>query len=81
LPHEQCVELIAEASGTQFDPRVVEVFLQIEDRIRQLAEQYQNADKSSESSDLGSAGQQTRRDVTPWLNQTEALVERAVRDH
>lgn len=46
LPHEQCVSLIAEASGTQFDPRLVEVFLQIEDRFRQLADQMQPAGES-----------------------------------
>ena len=42
LPHEQCVVLIAEAAGTQFDPRVVEVFLQLEDRFRRLSEQFQS---------------------------------------
>jgi HD-GYP domain-containing protein (c-di-GMP phosphodiesterase class II) len=84
LPHEQCVELIAEASGTQFDPRVVEVFLQIEGRIRQLAEQYQDADSGSASSDRRlavSAGEESRRDATAWLDETEALVERAANDH
>jgi putative two-component system response regulator len=49
LPHEQCVALIAEASGTQFDPRLVEVFLQIEDRFRQLADQLQSAADSYQS--------------------------------
>ena len=42
LPHEECVRLIAEAAGSQFDPRVVEVFLQIHDRFHQLADQFQN---------------------------------------
>ncbi len=84
LPHEQCVELIAEASGTQFDPRVVDVFLQIEGRIRHLAEQYQDAGNSPPPSDPGrcvSAGVPARRDATAWLDETEALVERATNDH
>jgi HD-GYP domain-containing protein (c-di-GMP phosphodiesterase class II) len=44
LPHEECIRLIAGAAGTQFDPRLVEVFLQIEDRFRQLADQLQTSE-------------------------------------
>ena len=47
LPHEQCVAVIADAAGKQFDPRVVDVFLQIEDRFRQLAEQFHAPAESS----------------------------------
>lgn len=47
LPHAQCVILIAEAAGTQFDPRVVEVFLQLEDRFRRLSEQFHTTDDPS----------------------------------
>jgi len=47
LPHKECVRLIAEAAGSQFDPRVVEVFLQIHDRFRQLADQFQNLEQPS----------------------------------
>ena len=36
LTHEQCVDIIAKASGTHFDPRIVEAFVQIEDRFRQI---------------------------------------------
>ena len=39
LPHEQCVAIIAEAAGKHFDPRVVDVFLQIQDRFRQIWQQ------------------------------------------
>jgi HD-GYP domain-containing protein (c-di-GMP phosphodiesterase class II) len=48
LPHEQCVAAIAEAAGTQFDPRVVEVFLQIEDRFRQRAEQFHTPEEEDQ---------------------------------
>jgi HD-GYP domain-containing protein (c-di-GMP phosphodiesterase class II) len=47
LPHEKCVALIAEAAGTQFDPRVVEVLLQMEDRFRRLADQFHTTEESS----------------------------------
>ncbi len=49
LPHEECIRLIAEAAGTQFDPRVVEVFLENEDRFRQLADQFEIIEQSSAS--------------------------------
>jgi HD-GYP domain-containing protein (c-di-GMP phosphodiesterase class II) len=45
LPHDECVRLIAGAAGTQFDPRLVEVFLQMEDRFRQLADQLQTLEQ------------------------------------
>jgi response regulator RpfG family c-di-GMP phosphodiesterase len=43
LPHPECVATIAKAAGTHFDPRVVEVFLEIEDRFRQISQQFQTA--------------------------------------
>ena len=49
LPHELCVAKIAEAAGTHFDPRLVDVFLQIEDRFRQIAEQFQASTGSTEA--------------------------------
>lgn len=51
LPHEECVRLIAGAAGTQFDPRVVEVFLQIEDRIGELADQFHAQEQANSSQD------------------------------
>jgi HD-GYP domain-containing protein (c-di-GMP phosphodiesterase class II) len=51
LPHEECVRVIAGAAGTQFDPRVVEVFLQIEERIGQLADQLHAQEQSNSSGD------------------------------
>lgn len=35
--HEKCVRIIREGAGTQFDPQIVEVFLQIESQFRQFA--------------------------------------------
>jgi HD-GYP domain-containing protein (c-di-GMP phosphodiesterase class II) len=49
LPHEECVRLIAGAAGTQFDPRLVEVFLEIEGRFRQLADQLHTSEQPSTS--------------------------------
>jgi len=49
LPHDECVRVIAGAAGTQFDPRVVEVFLKIENRIGELADQFHAQEKSDSS--------------------------------
>jgi HD-GYP domain-containing protein (c-di-GMP phosphodiesterase class II) len=48
LPHEQCVAMIAEAAGTHFDPRVVEVFLEIQDRFQQIWRQFHPETQPSE---------------------------------
>lgn len=39
-PHELVVEMIRNGSGTQFDPHLVDVFLEIEQEFRAIAEQY-----------------------------------------
>jgi cyclic di-GMP phosphodiesterase len=36
FPHAQCVEMIRAGAGTQFDPELVEVFLQIEDQFQEI---------------------------------------------
>ncbi|GAF76744.1 unnamed protein product, partial [marine sediment metagenome] len=40
LPHEECVAIIRDHAGTQFDPHLVEVWLGIESRFRDIARQY-----------------------------------------
>jgi HD-GYP domain-containing protein (c-di-GMP phosphodiesterase class II) len=50
LTHDECVQLIAGAAGTQFDPRIIEVFLQLEDRFRRLSERFNSADEPADSS-------------------------------
>lgn len=37
FPHEQCVAMIREGAGTQFDPELVEVFLRIEKRFQEVS--------------------------------------------
>ena len=40
IPHELCVSMIAEETGRHFDPRLVEVFLQMEEKFHQVARQF-----------------------------------------
>ena len=40
LPHEQCVAIILDQSGKQFDPALVEIFLGIAGEFRRIAEQF-----------------------------------------
>lgn len=37
FPHDKCVSIIREGAGTQFDPQIVEIFLQIESEFRKYA--------------------------------------------
>jgi HD-GYP domain-containing protein (c-di-GMP phosphodiesterase class II) len=47
FPHEKVVAMIRGGAGTQFDPRLVEVFLEIEQEFREIAEQYAAAARLS----------------------------------
>jgi putative two-component system response regulator len=40
LPHEEAVQIIIEAKGTQFDPAVVDAFLEVKEVFRQIALRY-----------------------------------------
>ncbi len=42
MPHEAAVQLIAQGRGTHFDPDVVDAFLHVQDRFRQIAEDYRD---------------------------------------
>jgi putative two-component system response regulator len=45
LPHEKAVEIIAEAKGLQFDPDVVDAFLQVKENFRSVALKYADLKK------------------------------------
>ena len=47
FPHEECVRLIREGSGTQFDPELVQIFLSIEADFAEIARRFAAADKSA----------------------------------
>lgn len=40
LPHEKCVEIIRNEAGKQFDPGLVDAFLKVQSRFRDIARQY-----------------------------------------
>ncbi|MDO8630406.1 MAG: HD domain-containing phosphohydrolase, partial [Phycisphaerales bacterium] len=43
LPHDKCVAIIREGAGTQFDPRIVEIWLTVASKFRDIAERYSNS--------------------------------------
>ena len=47
FPHEKVVAMIRNGAGTQFDPSLVEVFLEIEQEFREIAELYAAAGRQS----------------------------------
>lgn len=62
FPHEKCVKLIAEASGTQFDPEITDVFLTVAGKFREIAERFGDlASQSVEDSATGSVRAPVRR--------------------
>ena len=46
FPHEQCVAMIREGAGTQFDPELVKVFLSIERRFADISDRIRENDPS-----------------------------------
>lgn len=46
FPHEQCVSMIREGAGTQFDPELVKVFLSIERRFADVSDRIRRNDPS-----------------------------------
>lgn len=47
FPHDKVVNMIREGAGKLFDPKLVEVFLEIEEEFRAIAEQYAAATRLS----------------------------------
>ena len=43
IPHEKAVQIIIEAKGTQFDPAVVDAFLEVKEDFRQIGLRYADA--------------------------------------
>lgn len=43
LPHDKCVAVIREGAGTQFDPRIVEIWLTVASKFRDIAERHSNS--------------------------------------
>lgn len=62
FPHQQALEFIQAGSGQHFDPQIVDAFMQIEQQLRQIAEQY--ADKPEQ---LDGASLRIDKDLTGVL--------------
>jgi putative two-component system response regulator len=41
MPYEDAIKIIAEGSGTQFDPVVTEAVMKIQDKFREISQKYQ----------------------------------------
>lgn len=57
FPHEECVRAIRDGAGTQFDPELVEVFLEMESEFAKIAIRFANV-ASANGGHLGSTGNQ-----------------------
>lgn len=63
--HEKCVNIIRDGAGTQFDPEIVEVFLQIEGEFRRFA---------IEMSDIGFAEEASLDNPTQVMTPEQELI-------
>jgi putative two-component system response regulator len=43
LPHEEAVEIMMAGRGTQFDPQLIDAFVEIHDEFRTIAEKFGDA--------------------------------------
>ena len=68
FPHEQCVKLIAESSGTQFDPAITDVFLTVARQFREIAARFGDNGAASEE------GQDHEHDTAPVRRSTDSLI-------
>ena len=46
MPHDQCFKIIEEEAGSHFDPRLVEIFLQLRPQIIDLYNSFEGTDKA-----------------------------------
>jgi putative two-component system response regulator len=65
LPHEEAARIIAEGSGSQFDPDVVDAFLEMEAMFRNIARTFADSEEEKrlhrEGESAGSAAKRLRR--------------------
>lgn len=52
FPHNKAVSIIAEGGDTQFDPRILSVFLEIHESFRNIAKKFADSKEERESLDL-----------------------------
>jgi HD-GYP domain-containing protein (c-di-GMP phosphodiesterase class II) len=79
-PHEQCVETIRNKAGKQFDAEIVEVFLGIEAKFREIRDQYVDSEKvkgtfTNLDSDVAFSGKRNKLEQTLTTEQEHALLQ------
>jgi HD-GYP domain-containing protein (c-di-GMP phosphodiesterase class II) len=59
MPHRDCVAIIRDGAGMQFDPDIVQVWLSVESKFRDIAEQHKGVGVTLERATSGPAEQKT----------------------
>lgn len=70
FPHDECVRLIREGAGTQFDPDLVRVFLSIEADFAAIAVRFTNVAESRDSQNSSISDVMTRNQEAVLLDVT-----------
>ncbi|MBU0617539.1 MAG: HD domain-containing protein, partial [Planctomycetes bacterium] len=75
VSHEQCVAIIRDAAGSQFDPDLVDIWLTIEEEFRKIASQYADPPVRSERGRSRATGLDTQQDQQRIRTQGSAVAE------
>ncbi|MFQ5734314.1 MAG: HD-GYP domain-containing protein, partial [Planctomycetaceae bacterium] len=65
FPHEECVKIIRDETGKQFDPEIVEAFMQIEKQFERIAQQFSDRNPAGETSERFEAACERYNRLTP----------------
>lgn len=55
MPHERACQIIMEGSGSHFDPDIIDVFVEIQEQFKQIADRYADKDDDLENQILNAA--------------------------
>jgi HD-GYP domain-containing protein (c-di-GMP phosphodiesterase class II) len=79
LSHEECVAMIREGAGRQFDPMLVEVFLRLEREFREIAASCrdESESRSNQTADASAEGEET---LDEKLSMIQAVLDQCTAD-
>ena len=65
IPHGECVAVIRAAAGRQFDPDLVQVFLEIEPQFQEIAQRFADESSRRAADSQSEMGAETNRRMSP----------------
>jgi putative two-component system response regulator len=72
--HDECVEIISEEAGKQFDPDLVHIFLKIEHQFREICQNFSDNSPHANLFSLPFSGGESNSSPALYTNEKESLV-------